>query len=123
MRAFDRDVRVRTETYALDAIQVYGRLPVYPAHGYDVAQIIGKQMLRSATSVGANFAESTRAQSKADKSAIQNICLKELQETRYWFRLLIRAEIGPETRLTGLMAETDELIALFVASIRTLRNG
>jgi four helix bundle protein len=121
MRAFDTNVMERTEAYALWIIRLYSALPDYPAPGYQVAQTIGKQLLRSGTSVGANFAESTRSQSIAEKVARQHICLREVQETRYWLRLLIKAEIMNEQQVATLLAETDELIALFISSLRRLQ--
>jgi four helix bundle protein len=85
----------RLEDYALRIIAVYTALPDYPTSGHQVAQVLGKQLLRSGTSVGANFAEATRTDSLADKAAKQQICIKELEETAYWLRLLSK---------TGLLA-------------------
>jgi four helix bundle protein len=121
MSTFNTDVMERTEDYALRIIRLYSSLPDYPEPGYQVAQTIGKQLLRSGTSVGANFAESTRSQSIAEKVAKQHICLREAQETRYWLRLLIKAGIVEEQPLVPLLQETDELTALFVSSLRRLQ--
>jgi four helix bundle protein len=112
----------RLEDYALRIIAVYNTLPDYPAAGHQVAQVLGKQMLRSGTSVGANFAEATRTHSLTDKAARQQICIKELEETAYWLRLLVKADLVAAARLEPLLSETSELTAIFVASVRKL-NG
>jgi four helix bundle protein len=122
MRPFEQQLMERLEDYALRIIAVYNTLPDYPAAGHQVAQVLGKQMLRSGTAVGANFAEATRTHSLTDKAARQQICIKELEETAYWLRLLVRAELVDATRLESLLGETSELTAIFVASVRKLNE-
>ncbi len=123
MSTFEQQLMERLEDYALRIITVYGTLPDYPSAGHQVAQVLGKQLLRSGTSVGANFAEATRTHSLADKAAKQQICIKELEETAYWLRLLSRAELIAAPRLAPLLAETSELTAIFVASVRKLQGA
>ncbi len=113
----------RLEDYALRIIKLYGALPDYPAAGHQVAQVIGRQFLRSRTAVGANDAEAIRNHSLADKAAKQQVCIKELEETAYWLRLLIKAELVAANRLESLLTETGELTAIFVASVRKLQQG
>ncbi|MEI7643348.1 MAG: four helix bundle protein [Chloroflexales bacterium] len=120
MSIFEQKLIERVEEYALRIIAVYNALPDYPTSGYQVAQVLGKQLLRSGTSVGANFAEATRTHSLADKAAKQQICIKELEETAYWLRLLIRADMVVAPRMESLLTETSELTAIFVASVRKL---
>ena len=122
MRTFEQQLMERLEDYALRSIAVYNALPAYPTSGYQVAQVLGKQLLRSGTSVGANFAEATRTYSLADKAAKQQLCIKELEETAYWLRLLIKVGIIAPPRIEPLLAETSELTAIFVASVRKLRH-
>jgi four helix bundle protein len=122
MSVFEQQLMERLEEYALRIIAVYNTLPDYPTSGHQVAQVLGKQLLRSGTSVGANFAEATRTHSLADKAAKQQICIKELEETAYWLRLLIKAGIVAAPRLDTLLAETSELTAIFVASVRKLQR-
>ncbi len=117
MSSFEQQLMERLEDYALRIIAVYSALPDYPASGYQVAQTLGKQLLRSGTSVGANYAESIRTHSLADKVAKQQVCIKELEETAYWLRLLSRTGL-----LAPLLAETSELTAIFVASVRKLQQ-
>ncbi len=121
MSTFEQQLMERLEDYALRTIAVYNALPDYPAPAHQVAQVLAKQLLRSGTSVGANFAEATRTHSLADKAAKQQICIKELEETAYWLRLLSRAGVLAPARLESLLAETSELTAIFVASVRRLQ--
>jgi four helix bundle protein len=122
LSAFEQQLMERLEEYALPIIAVYNALPDYPAPNHQVAQVLGKQLLRSGTSVGANYAEAIRTHSLADKAAKQQICIKELEETAYWLRLLYKAELLPITRLEPLLAEISELSAIFVASVRKLQR-
>jgi four helix bundle protein len=123
MSVFEQQLMERLEEYALRIITVYGTLPDYPATGHQVAQVLGKQLLRSGTAVGANFAEATRTHSLADKAARQQTCVKELEESAYWLRLLIKAGLLAAPRLEPLLVETSELTAIFVASVRKLQRG
>jgi len=122
MSPFEQQLMERLEQYAIRVIAVYSALPDYPTSGHQVAQVIGKQLLRSGTSVGANFAEATRTYSVADKAAKQQICVKELEETAYWLRLLVKAELVAARSLEPLLAETSELTAIFVASMHKLQR-
>ncbi len=87
-----------------------------------VGQVIGKQLLRAGTSVGANYRAACRAKSTADIINKFKIVEEEANETLYWLELLIEAEILPQSRLSGLMAKTDEILAMTVASSKTLRK-
>lgn len=122
MSPFEAQLLERLEEYALRVIGVYGSLPDYPDTGHQVAQVLGKQMLRSGTAVGANYAEAIRSHSLADKAAKQQICIKELEETAYWLRLLVKANLIAAPRLESLLTETSELTAIFVASVRKLQR-
>ncbi len=122
MKAFEQQLMERLEAFALQIIRLYSTLRNYPERGHQVSQVLGKQMLRSGTSIGANYAEATRSHSLKDKAAKQQICIKELEETAYWLRLLIKAEIIAALQIDPLLAEISELTAIFVASIRTLQT-
>ena len=76
------------------------------------AQVLGRQVLPSGTSVGANYREAQRARSKAEFIAKIGDCLKEQDETLYWLLLLSEAEIVPTPRLQPLMDECNELLAI-----------
>jgi four helix bundle protein len=103
-----QDLRVRTKQFALRIVKLYASLPERPE-----AQVIGKQMLRSGVSVGANYREAFRARSDSEFIAKLGICLQELDETAYWLELLEEAEIIRPSLLVELRDETNHLIAIF----------
>src|SRR5262249_4340180 len=101
------DLRVRTKQFALRVIRLFSALPRRAE-----ADVIGKQLLRSGTSVGANFREAHRARSDAEFVSKVGDCLKELDETCYWLELLIEAELVAQDRLSPLLDERNQLIAV-----------
>lgn len=107
------DLRTRTKEFALRIIRLYSGLSKQTE-----AQVIGRQMIRSGTSVGANYREAYRARSKAEFISKVGECLKENEETGYWLELLVESGIVSEEQLAGLTNECGELTAIFVASIR-----
>lgn len=109
----EKNLKERTKLFALRIIKMYSFLPKST-----VAQVLGKQVLRSGTSVGANYREADRGRSKAEFVAKMGDCLKELAETTYWFELLIEGGIMPEEKLLGLLQESKELTAIFVTIIK-----
>ena len=106
----------RTKKLALEVIKMSEALPNTRA-----ADIIGRQVLRSATSVGANYRAACRAKSTGDMIAKLAIVEEEGDETLYWFELLAEAKIVPAEPIAPLMKEADEIVAMTVASIKTLR--
>ena len=92
------DLRQRTKQFALRILRLYSALPKQTA-----AQVLGKQLLRSGTSIGANYREAYRARSKAEFIAKTGICLGEAEETAYWLELLDEGEIIAPGKLTELM--------------------
>ena len=108
------DLRRRTKQFALRIIRLFTALP-----NSAPAQVLGKQVLRSATSVGANYREASRSRSDQEFVAKLGDCLKELDETLYWLELLSEADILPAAKLTALQTETNELLAIFT----TIRKG
>jgi four helix bundle protein len=84
--------------------------------------VIGKQLLRSATSVAANYRAVQRARSKAEFVSKLGIVVEESDESQFWLELLVKADILPESRLESLISEANELTAIFVASQRTARS-
>jgi four helix bundle protein len=101
------DLRVRTKQFALRVIRLFSALPKRIE-----AVVIGKQVLRSGTSVGANFREAHRARSNAEFVSKLGDCLKELEESCYWLELLCDAEIIAPDRLVALQDECNQLIAI-----------
>jgi four helix bundle protein len=113
------DIRARSFKYALRAIKLYQFLQ----EGKDGAGwILGKQYLRSATSIGANIEEAQSGQSRADFIHKYSIAQKEARESLYWLRLLAESEIVPPNRITSLMQETEELIAVITTIIVRAKN-
>lgn len=112
------DLRDRTKKFALRIIKLYQNLPKSGE-----AQVIGKQVLRSGTSVGAQYREACRAKSPADFVNMLGGGLKELDETAYWLELLVEGGIVPVAKLIDLQKETDELTAIFVSSINTSKRN
>jgi len=88
-----------------------------------VAQVLGKQVLRSGTSVGANYCEAYRARSRSEFIAKMGDCLKELDETMYWLELLIEAGIISNNKLSSLIDETGQITAIFVSIINTAKRS
>ncbi len=110
------DIRERSFEYALRAIKLYQCLQ----EGKDGAGwIIAKQYLRSATSIGANVEEAQSGESRGDFIHKYSIAQKEARESLYWLRLLAQSGILPSTRLTPLIRETEEIIAVITAIIVT----
>ena len=96
------DLRARTKAFALRIVKMFSALPKLTE-----AQILGKQALRSGTSVGANYREAQRSRSKAEFIAKIGDCLKELDETAYWLELLAESSIVPKVKLADLRDECD----------------
>ena len=112
------DLKNRTKAFALRIIRLYQALPKSGE-----AQVIGKQILRSGTSVGAQYREACRAKSPADFINKMEGSLQELDETGYWLELLAESNIMPVEKLTDLQKETNELTAIFVASVKTTKKN
>jgi four helix bundle protein len=86
------------------------------------ADVIGRQLLRSGTSIGANYRAPCRGKSKADLIAKLAIVEEEADETSYWLELLLECDLVQASRVDDLLKETDEITAMTVSSIRTLRE-
>jgi len=112
-----QDLRPRTKDFALRIIRLYCSLPKTTE-----AQVLGKQVLRSGTSVGAHYREGQRAKSDADFINKYEGALQELDETAYWLELLVEAGIVPAEKLSSLQKETDELIAIFVSIVTKVKQ-
>jgi len=107
----------RTERFALQIIELFSKLP-----GSAVAQVLGRQILISGTSVGAQYREAMRAKSTADFVSKIEGSLQEIEETRYWLRLLTGSRTLSEEQVTPIAKEAGELTAMLVASARTAKR-
>jgi four helix bundle protein len=112
----EKTFKDRTKKLALRVIRIIGVLP-----RSRTADVIGKQLLRSACSIGANYRAACRGRSKADVIAKLSLVEEEADESLYWMELLVDGEVMPEEKMKDLMAETKEILAMTVASIKTLR--
>jgi four helix bundle protein len=112
-----QDLRVRTKSFALRIIRLYTALPKTTE-----AQVIGKQILRSGTSVGAHYREAQQAKSDADFINKIEGGLQELEETAYWLELLAESGILIEERLKPLQSESEELVAIFVTMVKKVKG-
>ncbi len=113
-----KDLKVRTKEYALRIVTMYSALPKST-----VAQVMGKQVLRSGTSVAANYREACRARSGAEFRVKMGIVEQELAETQLWLELLVESEVVAESKMKDLLIETDELLRITVSSITTSKKG
>jgi four helix bundle protein len=84
--------------------------------------VIGRQLLRSGTSIGANYRSACRGKSKADVISKLAIVEEEADETIYWLELLVASKIVEPSRVNALLKECNEIVAMVVASIKTLRG-
>ena len=111
-------LRDRTKGLALRIIKLVNSLPQD-----DVGRVIGRQLLRCGTSVGANYRASMRAKSPADMVNKLKIVEEEADETIYWLELLVDSHLIAEAKLKPLMVEVNEILAMTVASIKTIRSN
>ena len=111
----EQEFKKRTKELALRIIKLVSSLPKNT-----VSDVIGKQLIRSGTSVGANYRAACRARSTADLIAKLRIVEEEADECLYWMELIVEAELVDITKLKSIMSETNEILAMTVASIKTL---
>ena len=118
MQKDETDLRARTKDFALRIIRMFSALPKTTE-----AQLLGKQLLRSGTSIGANYREAYRGRSKAEFIAKCGDSLREIEETAYWLELLVEAGIVSAKNLHPLRQECDELTAIFVTILKRSRQS
>lgn len=117
MMVMRQNLKQRTKDFALRIIKVYSFLPKET-----VAQVIGKQVLRSGTSVGAHYREACRSRSNAEFISKIEGGLQELEETVYWLELLIESDLISQEKLNSLLRESEELIAIFVTCVKNVKQ-
>jgi four helix bundle protein len=108
----------RTKKLALRIIRLVSKLP-----RNDVGQVIGRQLLRSGTSIGANYREAARSSTKRHFTSILVTALREADETLYWLELLAESNTVKPTLLSDLTKECNELVAILAASVRKARQS
>jgi four helix bundle protein len=117
MQKEESDLKARTKLFARRIIRLFVSLPKGT-----VAQVLGRQMLRSGASVGANYREANRGRSKAEFIAKVGDCLREIDETAYWLELLVDENFVPKARVADLCDETDQLTAIFVTILKNSKG-
>jgi len=113
-----RNLRERTYQYARRVIRLFRALPKD-----DVAKVLGRQLLRSGTSVGANYREAARSRSKAEFISKLGDCLKENDESDYWIALIQDESVLPAVKLRSIREETSEPVAIFTSSLNTAKRN
>src|SRR6266550_9333882 len=108
MQKEENDLAMRTKSFAVRIIRLFSALPKTTE-----AQVIGKQVLRAGTSVGANYREASRGRSKAEFTSKIGDSLKEIEESEYWLELLVESNCVDGAKMTDLLDETRQLIAVF----------
>jgi len=108
----------RTSEFALRVIRLVAALP-----DDRVGNVLGKQILKSGTSIGANYREASRASSPRQFVSTLEIVQRETDETLYWIDLIDRANLLPAGKLDTLKKECDELLSIVTASIRTAKQN
>jgi four helix bundle protein len=115
------ELRNRTKSYASRIIRLYMHIQKH-SHFDDAVMVIAKQLIRSGTSVAANHREAKHARSKAERIAKFNIVLQELEESALWIELLELHDLVRTEALYQLLDETNQLISIFVTSLKTLHD-
>lgn len=113
------DLKPRTKKYALNVIRLYQVLP----KNQEEIRIIGRQFIRSGTSIAANYREASRARSRAEFISKIEICAQEADETQLWLELLKEGCNFDHELVATLWKESDELISIFVAMSKNTKNN
>jgi len=111
-------VQERSFLFACRIVKLYR----WAARRGGAGEVLGRQVLRAGTSIGANLEEATAAQSRADFVSKCNIALKEARETYYWIRLLMKTEVVTANKLKDLASESNELVAILTAIVKKSRS-
>ena len=118
MSEFGEQLKERTRQFGLRIVKMSFAIPDSPA-----GWVLGKQVLRSGTSVGANYREAFRARSTAEFLSKMGDSLKELEETGYWMEMIADSGLLPNSKLSALRKEAGELGALFVSIIKSKKRN
>ena len=111
-------MKERTQSFALRIIKLVESLP-----HTQTANIVGKQLLRCGTSVGANYRAACRGKSRADFISKLGIVEEEADEVIYWIEILIKSDLIKHSKVANLLDETNQILAIIVSSINTARGG
>ena len=114
-----KNIQKRAFLFACRIVNFYRFL----ANQEKVGEVLGRQVLRSGTSIGANLEEASAGQSKADFISKCNIALKEARETYYWLRLFTETKVVPAEKLNELVEESNELVAILTTIVKNARTS
>jgi four helix bundle protein len=117
MKRDSEALKLRTKDFALRVLRLYRSLP-----RTEESRVLGAQLLRSSTSIGANYRAACRGRSRAEFVAKLGIVLEEADETVFWLELLQEGNVFPAEKMSDLVREANELVAIFVTSVRTARS-
>lgn len=117
MDARTQALRYRTKQFALRILRLFRSLPNRPD-----GRILGNQILRSGTSVAANYRAACRARSRADSVSKMGVVVEEMDETVFWLEFLLDGGLVKANRMQALLAEANELLAIFAASQLTAKS-
>ena len=112
------ELKNRTKAFAYRVIRLYRTLPKTTE-----AEVLGKQVLRSATSVAANYRATTRARSRAEFIAKLGVVVEEIDETLFWLECISDNVIVHPTLMAQLIKGSNELVAIFVAARKSSRSA
>ena len=113
-----KQLQDRTKKFAIRAIEAFAQLPKLEA-----TRIIGRQFLRSATSLAANYRSACRSRSSADFISKISVVSEETDETLFWLELLVDSQLVESNKLKPMMTECDELLRIFSASLTTAKRN
>lgn len=113
-----KELQIRSKKFAVSLVKFYKRLPKT-----DEGRILGKQLLRSSTSVAANYRSVCRSRSRAELIAKMGVVVEEADESLFWFEILTESEIVNSDAVTEMMQESEELLHIFSSSLSTARSN
>lgn len=113
----EKTFKARTKKLAVAIIKQMDKLP-----NSRTADVVARQIIRSGTSIGANYRAACRAKSTPDMINKMKVVEEESDETAYWLEILVESGLVPQEQVTDIYKETNEILAMTVASIKTLRN-
>ena len=111
------ELKARSKRFAIAIVRLFRELP-----RTEEARILGRQLLRSGTSVAANYRAACRARSRAEFIAKLGVVVEEIDETVFWIEMLAESGTFPQARLKHIETEANELLAIFAASRNTAKN-
>ncbi len=111
------EMKRRTKAFAIKVVRIFESLPQKGA-----AVVLGRQLLRSGTSAGANYGSACRSKSTADFAAKMGFVEEEIDETMYWLELFMEIGVLRTEEMENILKEANELLAIVVASIKTAQE-